>query len=270
MSYKFRASSAAPLFTGTDGLTDAQQKEYDDFIERLKLSETDPKKKLTPNMEAKLTSLQEKIDNLKKGIVELPQGAKTYVESVVEKRIYQYDDPISTKEMLKGTMVESGVNDEGVEVFEGSMERLGKLLFRKFKKSETYLEKLCFTGHPDIEDEDEEAIRDIKSPWSKKTFPKTIEQGKNTTYEWQLKLYMYMKGWCKAYLDYVLTDTPEELIPEREDLSLHDMGDLPLEYCVTTLEYELTDDDIAHIERRGNAALKYAAEYEQVLLNKNK
>jgi len=259
MSYKFRASSAAPLFTGTDGLTDAQQKEYDDFIERLKLSETDTKKKLTPNMEAKLASLQEKIDNFKKGIVELPQGAKTYVESVVEKRIYQYDDPISTKEMLKGTMVE----DE-------SIDRLNTLLFKSFKKSETYLEKLCFTGHPDIEDEDKEAIRDIKSPWSKKTFPKTIEQGKNTTYEWQLKLYMYMKGWRKAYLDYVLTDTPEELIPEREDLSLHDMGDLPLEYCVTTLEYELTDDDIAHIERRGNAALKYAAEYEQVLLNKNK
>ena len=256
---KFRASSAAPLFSGTDGLTEAQEKEYSDLIERRKESEDNPKKKLTPIMEEKLAKLQQKIDDFKNGIIELPQGAKTYVEERVEEKIYGYTTRVETKEMLKGTIVE----DE-------SRDRLNTLLFKSFKKSKSKLSKFCFVGHPDIEDEEEQAIRDIKSPWSKKTFPKLPEQGGNTTYEWQLKLYMYMKKWRKAYLDYVLTDTPEELIPDREDLSLHDMGDVPLELCVTTIEYELTDEDIEHIERRGKAALKYAVEYEQLLLNKNK
>jgi hypothetical protein len=256
---KFRASGAAPLFTGTDGLTEAQEIEFLELCDRKVESETNPKKKLTDIMEKKLESFFTILENLDKGIIELSQGAKTYIEEQVEKKLYGYDDHISTREMEKGTLVE-----------DVSIERLNTLVLKSYKKSESKLEKFCFTGHPDIECEKDELIIDIKSPFTKKTFPKNEKQGKNTTYDWQIKLYLYMKGWRKGKLAYVLTDTPDHLIPDNHDLSLHDMGDLPLELCVTIIDIELLDKEIAHIERRGKAALKYAAEYEQELLNKNK
>jgi len=48
------------------------------------------------------------------------------------------------------------------------------------------------------------------------------------------------------------------------------MEDLDLKDRVTRVEFELTDADIAHIERRVAAALDYAELYYNELLNKNK
>lgn len=274
--FKVRASSAAPLFLNEDGLTEAQQKLYDDLTER-KISD-DPKKKLTPNMEVTLADLQSKLDALSKidngeyedvkDLVEdyLPTGAKSLIEGIVDKYVYKYRDTLDNKELDKGKEVE----DDAIDYY-------NNVFFLDRKKSESSLAFGIMTGHPDIEDEDEGLIEDVKCPWSKKTFPKLPEDGKSSTYEWQGKTYLWMKKkmtgdnkWTKFRLVYILMDTPEHLIPEWEDDSLHNMSDLEDNQRFTRIDYTLTPQDEIKMERRQRAAVVYAELYYNKLINKNK
>lgn len=251
---KFRASACAPLFTGEDGLTDKQEE---------KLAQLLAKEKRTALQEQEMLDLISKRDSEP----ELSKGAKTYVEGLVDQYVYKYEDSIDNKYVRKGLAVE----DSDDEDFNKSAIKVANLaIFTDYRKSVSYLQKGHFHGHPDIEDEEEQEIVDIKSSWNKKTFPKRPEDGKNSDYEWQGKLYCYMKGWRKFKLCYVLMTTPEDLVPDNENDSLHYCNDLPLNLRVTYIDYELTDKDIEKIERREKAAVKYAEEYYKFLINKNK
>jgi hypothetical protein len=266
---KFRASGSAPLFLGTDGLTDTQiarKKELSDRHAAWEV-ETDPKVKaklkLTDNMTAELASLVAKQELFDKGEVELPAGAKSYIEEQVDQMVYGYKPELSNKEVRKGHMVE-----------EAAIELANLYFMTEWVKSESSLEYGPHVGHPDVEDDDQLMIVDNKSPWSKKTFVKLPEYISNSTYEWQGKMYCYMKSKMtgKEYhtfrLMYTLMTTPEELIPDYEADDLHYMEDLPLNLRITYKDYKLTDEDISHIERRTSAALKYADEYYNKLMSK--
>jgi uncharacterized protein (DUF2252 family) len=93
---------------------------------------------------------------------------------------------------------------------------------------------------------------------------------------WQVKTYLYMlkmmtgEEWRHGEVFYALADTPEGLVPEWEDDSLHVMSNVPLNMRLTVVDVELTDADIEHMERRIKAAMKFAAEYKEQLLNKNR
>lgn len=251
---KFRASACAPLFTGEDGLTEKQEE---------KLSQLLAKEKRTALQEQEMLDLIAKRD----AEPELPKGAKTYIEGLVDQYVYKYEDSIDNKYVRKGLAVEDSEDDD---INKSAIKIASRVIFADYSKSVSYLQKGHFHGHPDIEDEDEQEIVDIKSSWNKKTFPKRPEDGHDSTYEWQGKLYCYMKGWRKFKLCYVLMTTPEELVPDNESDSLHYCNDLPLNLRVTYLDYELTDKDIEKIERREQAAIKYAQEYYKFLINKNK
>lgn len=251
---KFRASACAPLFTGEDGLTEKQEE---------KLSQLLAKEKRTALQEQEMLDLIAKRD----AEPELPKGAKTYIEGLVDQYVYKYEDSIDNKYVRKGLAVEDSDDDD---INKSAIKIASRVIFADYSKSVSYLQKGHFHGHPDIEDEDEQEIVDIKSSWNKKTFPKRPEDGHDSTYEWQGKLYCYMKGWSKFKLCYVLMTTPEELVPDNESDSLHYCNDLPLNLRVTYLDYELTDKDIEKIERREKAAIKYAQEYYNFLINKNK
>ena len=251
---KFRASAAAPLFLGEDGLTDSQ---------KLKLEELINKDKRTALQEEAMLDLIRKRD----AEPELQKGAKTYIEGLVDEVVYKYKDNIDNKYVRKGIAVE---DSEEEDIHKSAIKIASLVCFAEYRKSDSYLQKGSFHGHPDIEDNDEETIVDIKSSWNKKTFPKRSEDGHNSQYEWQGKLYCYMKGWRKFKLCYVLMTTPEDLVPDYEDGSLHYVNDLDLNLRVTPIDYVLTDEDIAKIERREKAALKYATEYYNFLINKNK
>jgi hypothetical protein len=251
---KFRASACAPLFTGEDGLTDKQEEKLFQLLE---------KEKRTALQDQEMLGLIAKRD----AEPELPKGAKTYIEGLVDQHVYKYEDSIDNKYVRKGLAVEDS-DDEDIN--KSAIKIASRVIFADYSKSVSYLTKGHFHGHPDIEDEDEQEIVDIKSSWNKKTFPKRPEDGHDSTYEWQGKLYCYMKGWRKFKLCYVLMTTPEELVPDNESDSLHYCNDLPLNLRVTYLDYELTDKDIDKIERREKAAVKYAKEYYNFLINKNK
>lgn len=248
---KFRASTAAPLFLGEDGLTDKQQEELDKLISK-------PSDKLTDIQKAKVNELLAKRDEVK-----LSKGAKTHIEELVDQYVYEYTPTFDSKETKKGIMMESYAIDF-----------LNTQWFANFNKAEVSYKHGPLGGHPDIEDNDEKMIVDIKCSWSKKTFPKLPRFIDNSTYEWQGKLYLYMKSkmtgedWRKFRLVYVLMNTPEELIPEWEQDDLHYVDHLDPKHRITYVEYELTDDDIKKIESRVKMALEYANEYFNQLTNK--
>ena len=276
---RFRTHNIAPLFLGTDGLTDAQEKELRELSERHAnfLSEEDPKLKakykLTPNMEEKLDNLLDLKERYETGNFELPQGARTLIEEYVDAEVYQYRSTFDSKEVSKG-------RDEDVE--NSSIQLYNDVYFTSHKKlveGDTYYELSYnnIVGHPDIVCESTHMVKDAKSSWNKKTFPKTIEKAENSTYTWQVRTYLYMlQGmtkntmWNSGEVFHALVDTPENLVPEYEDDSLHVSSNLQGNIRLTVVPVELTDDHVAHMDRRISMALRYAEKYREFLLNKNK
>jgi hypothetical protein len=241
---KFRARSIGNLFTGTDGLTEKQEDTLNNLLSKIKLTE-------------KQAETRDELIAKRDAPIELPQGAKSYVESLVEKEVYDYKDIISTKEMEKGTLVE----DESIYLY-------NRVFFTDYQKSELSLQMDNVSGHPDISDESSEMIIDIKSSWSKKTFPKLPEQAKNTLYEWQVKTYLMMKGWTKGQIAYCLVNTPESLLNDWDDDTLHYVEHLDDRMRVTIVDVELTEADKRFMKGRINAAAKYYDEYKLKLESK--
>jgi hypothetical protein len=246
---KFRSSSVAALFTGTDGLTAVQQRDLDDLLSKIKLTEKQAEKR---------DELLYKRDRE----VELPEGAKTYIEELVNQEVYKYKVNFGSKETDKGTSVE----DDSIELY-------NRLFFKSYKKlveGDKYysLEDEFTTGHPDVVDTDNQLVIDIKSSFTKKTFPKFAEDGKNSTYEWQVKDYLRKLGWTKGKIAYCLVNTPEELLNEWDEQSLHYMDDVEDRLRVTVIDIELTPADVKFMEGRLNAAYLYANEYRNKLNNK--
>lgn len=252
---RVRASKCAALFTGTDGLTEKQ-------MEALYVLMT--KVKLTDNQAAKRDELIAKRD----APITLGEGARTLIEEAIDEMVYDYKVSFNTREMTKGTDVE----DESIEIYN----RIFFTDYRKMEEEDDHfsLSFLFASGHPDIVDCERRKVIDIKSSWSKKTFPKRAP--KNPAYEWQVKMYLYMltkktgEHWADGEIAYILTTTPEELMPEHEDDSLHYMDALEDNLRATIVKIELTEDDIKHMDARMFAAEMYAKEYVNFLTTKNK
>jgi hypothetical protein len=274
---QFRASGVAPLFLGTDGLTDAQQRTFDKLNERHTawLNETDEKAKkkleLTSNMHDERNVLMIATDAYNRGEITLSQGAKTLIEGIIDRELYQYKDNISNKEMEKGS--DEDVEDEAIETYNRVFVTDHKKLLTGDEYAELSYNSLV--GHPDVVCKDTKMVKDAKSSWNKKTFPKRPEY--NGTYEWQVKAYLYMligmtgdDSWRTGEVFHVLVDTPPTLVPDWEHDSLHDMSDVPDHMRVTVTKVELTDCDIKHMNIRIVAARKYADLYRNEILNKNK
>lgn len=241
---KFRASSIGALFTGSDGLTEKQEETLNNLLSKIKLTE-------------KQAETRDELIAKRDAPIELPQGAKSYVESLVEKEVYDYKDIISTKEMEKGTLVE----DESIYLY-------NRVFFTDYQKSELSLEMDNVSGHPDITDDANKMVIDIKSSWSKKTFPKLPEHAKNSTYEWQVKTYLMLLGWSKGQIAYCLVSTPESLLNDWDDDTLHYVDHLEDRMRVTIVDVELTEQDKRFMKGRIDAAAKYYDEYKLKLVNK--
>ena len=252
---RLRASKCSPLFTGRDGLTEKQEETLD--LLRMKISLTDRQAQQRDELIAK-----------RDAPIELPEGAKTLIEEAIDESMYQYKSFLELREMTKGTDVE----DESIELY-------NRIFFTNYNKLMEFDEHYsltygCMSGHPDIVDCERRKVIDIKSSWSKKTFPKRPPN--KAVYEWQVKMYLYMltkktgEEWRDGEVAYMLVNTPEELIPETEDDSLHYMDNLADNLRATIVKIELTDDDIKKIDRRLEAAERYADEYVNFLKSKNK
>jgi hypothetical protein len=256
MKLRIRSSSCAPLFLGDDGLTDIQFTKLIELKSKIKLTESQARER-------------DKLE-MKHNSVELSSGAKSLIEDIIDQQVYKYEENFSNPKTQKGWDVES----ESCEIY-------NRIFFTSYHKQEAFdsyyeLEHGISGGHPDIVDCERRKVIDLKSSWSKKSFPKTVNRAYNSNYEWQVKHYLYMltkmtgEDWSDGEVAFILTTTPEELKPEYEDDSLHYMEDLEDELRATIVPVKLTSDDIVKMDKRLAAAEKYANEYHNLLKSKNK
>lgn len=258
---KLRASKCAPLFnSGTPGLTPLQQATLEGLMTKIKLTDAQAKKRdeLVAKRDAK---------------PELSVGAKTLIEEIIDEKLYQYKDHFWSKETDKGNAVE----DEAIELY-------NRIFFTNYSKTVdgdkyAYLNTPLMHGHPDVVDAERLKVLDIKSSYTKKTFPKTEEKAakkvKESGYDWQVKAYLWMLrqmtglDWRDGEVAYMLCNTPEELLGEWDEPSLHYMDDLDDNMRATVVKVTLTDDDISTIENWLKVANDYANDYVKVLKTKN-
>jgi len=160
----------------------------------------------------------------------LTQTAKSYIESIIDKKIYKYDDIIGTKEVEKGLICE-----------DDSIHLINELKFTEYDKNTVRLYNEFITGECDLHIAEEGLIKDIKTCWSKKTFPKTKTKAKDKSkkagYPIQGAGYMWLYDCDYFDISYTLVNTPEHLIG-YEDWDLHFMDDIPLELRLTEVRYE--------------------------------
>lgn len=253
---RLRASTASPVFLGEDGLTAKQNELLEELLDKIKLTEKQAEKR---------DELIAKRDQP----VELSAGAKTLIEDYVDRKVYRYEDDFSNPKTQKGWAVEVDSIEVYNDVFGTD--------YKKLEEGDQYysIEYSIIGGHPDIVDCERRKVIDIKSSWTKKTFPKTPEKAYDTGYQWQVKLYLYMlskitgEDWRHGEVAHVLVSTPETIKPEWENDTLHYVDDfIDNRLCVTVVPVELTDDDILKIEQRVKLANEYAEMYYQKLINK--
>ncbi len=187
-TFKLNASSAGNMMTGTIGITEKQKQTILDY---------ELKPKLTKIQSAKLQELRYKRDN-----PELPATVKSLLKIWCQEQIYKARHNIHSKYLTKGTEVEN----EGIDL-------LNLILDSDYNKYEgAKLEDDYFKGYPDILPPKKTYLRDIKSSWDVFSFPTFENELPDSKYAEQMQVYMHLTGRKKAYIDYVLINTPEDLV----------------------------------------------------------
>jgi hypothetical protein len=157
----------------------------------------------------------------------LPDGAVSYINEIASQIILNWQPELDTFAIEKGKQCE-----------DASIALLNSVTGKAYTKNATRKTTDLLTGEWDIEDESESLIIDIKSAYSKKTFPIAIKDGDRKLYEWQLTAYMHLRNLDNAMLAYCLVDTPESLISKKDNEDWHKVSHIPGRYRVTTFNME--------------------------------
>lgn len=173
----------------------------------------------------------------------LSETTKSYLLEIAIKETYGRTKMVETDAMRKGTEEE-----------QQSIDLLNQLKGTKFEKNNIQLENDFITGTPDIKS----PVTDIKSCQDIFTFSQ--KYGIPKIYEYQLYGYMILTDTDKAYLAYVLPNSPEWMIekefnkysfyrPQEEWQELeeqirrnHTFDDIPLEKRVKIFELAIKPD----------------------------
>jgi len=157
------------------------------------------------------------------------QTALSYVQSWAVQQVTGKSAPMRTKYTEKGILVEGDAIQFACDFFNWGFA----------DKNERYFETAHFTGTPDIIQGD--FIVDIKSSWSKDTFPyfSDIDKG----YEMQLQVYMALTGLERAELIYVLMNAPTHLIEREANAMARELGEEEVtqeiwETCMERMTYD--------------------------------
>lgn len=154
----------------------------------------------------------------------LSDGALTHVYELASQILLNWEPALDTYEIEKGRVVE----DQTIALYN---QVSGNFYVKNNERKKTDL----FTGECDINEEDEDLILDIKSSYSKKTFPLILKEGDKKLYEWQLDTYMLLWDRNYAGLVFGLVDTPSHLIKKQDPEDWHIVGHIPPELRITTI-----------------------------------
>jgi hypothetical protein len=131
------------------------------------------------------------------------ETAKSYLQELYMEVKFGIRKDIFSKFINKGLMVE-----------ESAIAFLSHVHKDFYTKNDEWLSNKYISGTPDIIKDG--IIRDIKSSWDAKTFPMFETELPNKHYFYQVQGYMWLTGCETAYVDYVLIDTPDQLIEDEK------------------------------------------------------
>jgi hypothetical protein len=159
---------------------------------------------------------------------ELSAGAKTFLINAFKETYWGYEDGIEGEALSKGIAQE-----------EDAIELVSKFYKEDYTKNEERRSNGFIRGTCDIFHEEFglKKIRDVKCSWSKKSFPITKDQARNTKYEWQGRAYMWLWDADEFHLDYCLMPTPESLLKPWENKDLHNVDDLDISQRITSVSF---------------------------------
>lgn len=156
----------------------------------------------------------------------IPDGAITILNKMVSQQVIKWQDaPLDLFTLQKGIQCEPD-----------SIELYNEVKDTFYIKNIERITSGLLTGECDLLDEKESLVIDIKTAYSKATFPYMMKLSK--LYEWQLRAYMHLYNVDHAELAYCLVDTPQELIKAKDPLEWHIMSDVELKHRVSTLRIE--------------------------------
>lgn len=205
------------------------------------------------------SSLSEIMGTPKKKGETLTQTAKTYIRGLVKCETFHYKINVESKYLTKGTNCE----DDSIELY-------NEVFFTDYEKNSTRLFNNYIQGECDINAPSK--IIDIKTSWSKATFPAIEQEAKEAVkkagYEWQLRGYMMLYDKPFSEIAYCLVDTPDELLEYENNYTLHHVDDIEPQLRVTKICFERCQEKEELIKTKVIEARKYATWYEQQIINK--
>lgn len=155
----------------------------------------------------------------------LPAGAITKLDKMISQKLLNWRDDFDFVALEKGRICEN----ESIELYNEISDTF-------YVKNIERITKGNLTGECDLIDKSESLVIDIKTAYSKKTFPLFMKM--SSLYEWQLRSYMYLYDVNHAELAYCLVDTPHDLRKKYEQDSWYEMYDVPQKYRLSTLRIE--------------------------------
>lgn len=145
----------------------------------------------------------------------LSETAKTFVEKSWLLDVLQYEEPLDTPEMMKGSMCE-----------EASTHLISKVIPASYRKLNRGDDKIrlkndFFTGTYDIDLKPENIVEDVKAAWTPKTF---FNAKISKIYYTQIQVYMDLMNYDQGRVIYALVDTPESIILDLENRLFYKYG----------------------------------------------
>lgn len=153
----------------------------------------------------------------------LPDGAITELDKLISQKLIKWQD----------AEIDFFTLEKGIKCENESIELYNEVHDTFYVKNIERITLGLLTGECDLLDKKESLVIDIKTAYSKKTYPFNLRISK--LYEWQLRAYMHLYDVNQAELAYCLVDTPLELIASKDPEHWHFMGDVELKHRVSTL-----------------------------------
>lgn len=178
----------------------------------------------------------------------LSKGAKTYIRELVAQEVFGIDFEVSSKAIEKGLLVEG----EAIAM-------LNRVRGLSLAKNTERRDDGFITGECDLFDAARRRGHDLKCSWSAATFPITVEDCKDSLYEWQMRSYMRLWDGDEWEVNYALVNTPEALIG-YEPLPMHVFDHIPEHHRITTWTIKRDAALEAAITEKIKAAREYYRE----------
>ncbi|ARQ94806.1 hypothetical protein [Acinetobacter phage BUCT629] len=177
----------------------------------------------------------------------LPAGAITELDKMISQQLLNWCDSFDFFTLEKGKQCEN----ESIELYNEINDTF-------YVKNLERITKGNLTGECDLLDKKESLVIDIKTAYSKKTYPLFLKI--SSLYEWQLRSYMHLYDVNNAELAYCLVDTPIDLIAKKDPEEWHYMHDVPMKYRVSKLRISRDLEKEQQLLNRIELCKKYVEE----------